>query len=152
MSSIRQKIHQMLYYYVHVLISKYLPRDRQGMLTCVNNNTVLFYTPVLFLFTFESIHLKYIKYPQSGKKLSLEYQKIFDDMFSDLKSVHTLHVFWFRNWFIYFFFSYVEIVNFLRRREGVGIYFKLIPGWIKSTPDTILFTDHYITKFEILPG
>ena len=57
-SLIQQTCHQRSYYYVHLLISEYLPRDQQITLARINNKTVLFYTAILFFSTFESINLK----------------------------------------------------------------------------------------------
>ena len=68
------------------------------------------------------------------KNSSLASQKICEHIFSDLKSNHTLHIFWLITCLIYIFFSYVVIVHLLRRWEGVWIYCKLIPNWIESTP------------------
>ena len=69
-SLMQKKYHWWLYYYVHFLISEYLPHDRQSMLAHFNNKTVLFYTAV-FLYTLESIHLKYLKSLQSVHKFEL---------------------------------------------------------------------------------
>ena len=73
------------------------------------------------------------------KNSSLGLHGICVHMFSDPKSDHTFHTFWLRTWIIFFFLSYVAIVHLLRRWEGVGIYRKLILGWIKSTPARTLF-------------
>ena len=54
---------------------------------------------------------------------------------------------------LYFLFlSYVAIFHLLWRWEGVGIYCKLIPYWIESTPARILFPTQYRTKLEIPLG
>ena len=45
--------------------------------------------------------------------------------------------FFFRTWLIYFF-SCVAILHLIRRREGVVIYCKLIPDWIKLNSGRIL--------------
>ena len=50
---------------------------------------------------------------------------------SDLKLDHIIYLFWLRTWLIFCFFSYVEIFHLLWRREGVGIYRKLIINWIE---------------------
>ena len=46
----------------------------------------------------------------------------------------------------------MAIVHLLWRQEGVGVYFKFIPGWIELIPARILFPSQYITKFKILIG
>ena len=43
MSSMQQKCHWYLYYYVNLLISEYLSRELQSRLTHVDNKIVLFY-------------------------------------------------------------------------------------------------------------
>ena len=90
---IQKNCHRRLYYYINLLISEYPSRDRQSTIIHFNNKTVLFYTTVWFLFTFESMYLKYIKSPQSGQKFE---PRISNDMwphFSDTKLDHTFHVF-----------------------------------------------------------
>ena len=63
----RTEISSLLYYYIHQLISNYLPCFWQSMLISVNNKT-FFILHAIFFFTFESIYLKYIKYLQYGTK------------------------------------------------------------------------------------
>ena len=68
--------------------------------------------------------------------MSLASQVKCDNLFSDTGVGSYIFTFLFsqlRTWFIYFFFSYVVIIHLLRRGEGVGIYYKLISYWIKST-------------------
>ena len=57
-----------------------------------------------------------------------------------------------RTWFIFCIFFYVLMMQLLQRGEGVGMYCKLIPDWIKSTQARIPFPAQYRTKFEILLG
>ena len=64
------------------------------------------------------------------KNPSLTSQTICNHIFSDPKLDHTFHVFWLCNRIIFCFFSYVEIIHFLWRREGFGIHCKLILDWI----------------------
>ena len=73
-------------------------------------------------------------------------------MLSDAKLDHIFHLFLLRTCLIFFFFLYVAIVHLLQIWEGVVIYCKLIPGWIKLNPARILFTAQWQTKFEILLG
>ena len=80
------------------------------------------------------------------EKLSLASQTICDYMFSDTKSDHYFHIFGLRTWLIFYFFMYVAIFHLLWRYEGVGIYCKLIPDWIESTPERIWSPAQYRTK------
>ena len=60
------KVQQLLYYYVHFLISNYLPLNLQITLKlCHQQDGLSFYTEY-FLFTSEYIYLKYIKSLHSG--------------------------------------------------------------------------------------
>ena len=67
--------------------------------------------------------------------LILSYQTKCDNMFSDpgvVSYIFTFFTFQLCTWFIFCFFSCVVIIHLIQRREGVGIYCKLIPGWIKQ--------------------
>ena len=149
MLSIWQIFHLRLYYYVHFLISQYLPCDKQSMITRVNNKTVSFYMTVQFFFTFESIYIKYLQY---GKKIDPIISKYMWPHVFISKFGSYFPCFWLSNWIIFFSLLYVEIVQLIQRWEGAGIYCKLIPDLIKSTPSVMLFPVQYRTKFEILPG
>ena len=46
---------------------------------------------------------------------------------------------WVSTWFIFCFLLHVVIIHLLQRWEGVGIYYPLIPDWIESTQEQILF-------------
>ena len=108
LSSTQQTFDFRLYYCNHFLIYQYLHHDFiKNSHTC---RRFLFYTKVLFFFTSESIYLKYPKFLQFRRKLSLAPQTICEHMFSDLNSDHTFHVFWLHVWFIYFP-SFVAIVH-----------------------------------------
>ena len=54
--------------------------------------------------------------------------------------------------FLFIFFSYVTILKLIWRQKGFGIHCRLIPNWIESTADRLLFTYQYRTKSEILLG
>ena len=143
-----KKNHWQSYYYAHFLVSEYLPRDLQSTPVCVKNKTVLFYTKVLFSSTFESIYLKYLQSLQSRKQFE---PSISNDM-SPHFSRFGVSIFFGCIPGFFLFFLYVAIVHLLQRQEGVGIYCKLVPDWIESIPDRILFPDQYRTKFEIIFG
>ena len=81
---------------------------------------------------------------------SLASQTICDHIFYDPKSDHNFHVFQLSIWFIYIFLLYVGIIHLLQRQKCVGIYYKLIPNWIKLTQSRIFFTTKYRTKLKIL--
>ena len=101
-----------------------------------------------FFYTFESIYIKYIKSLQSGCKFELSISKNMQP--HGFRSGVRSYIFIFLAKYLdyIFFFSYVTIFHLLWRREGVGIYCKLIPDWIESTRAWILFTDKYITGIQ----
>ena len=102
---------------------------------------------------FPTVHSLILKI-RIKSKLSIS-NKLWQNAFrSDPESNHIfLHLtFQLRTWFISCLFSYVVIIHLLRRGEGVGIYSKLIPAWIKSIRAWISFPSQYRTKFEILLG
>ena len=143
---IQQNCHQRSYYCLHFLISEYLPRDWKITLACVNNNTILFCTTVFSLLLTQSIwNISNLYNPD--KNSIWTYQMICDQICSDPKSDNIFSYYWLLNWLIYFFLSYVEIVHLSQIWEGVGIYGKLIPNWIKSTRARILFPAKFRTKF-----
>ena len=78
MSLIQQNFHRWSYYYVQLLISKYLSHDRQSTLARFKYNIVLFYTKVFFN-NFKSIYIKYPKYLKYEPKFELS---ISNDMWS----------------------------------------------------------------------
>ena len=134
------KISPKLYYYVHYLISNYLPRDQQCTMIRVIKTTVFIYTNVLFYLHLNPYISDISNIYNTDEILSLAYQTIYEHMFTDPELYHNFHVFWLHTWIIYFFFWYVEIFHLLKRWEGAGIHCKLIPDWIESTPSRILFT------------
>ena len=92
------KMSSMLYYCVHSRIYNYLPCGRQSKLTRVIRETLLSYI----------IFLKYISsnpyisnIHNTDQNSDLAPQKICDHMFSDIKSDHTLHVFWLCTWHLF---------------------------------------------------
>ena len=141
MSRIQQNCHWGSYYYVHLLISEYLPRDRQITLAHVNNKTVYF----TWKFCFSLLSNKYIS------NISNLYNHV-TICFQIWSRTIIFIFFWLRTLIIFCFFLYVVIVQLLWIWEGERIYCKFTPDWIESTPARILFTSQYRTKFEILPG
>ena len=151
MSLMWQNFHFQSYYYVNFLISQYLPCDLKITIARVIINTVLFYTTVFFS-AFESIYLKYIKSLQSGWKFEPSISNdVWPHVFRSEVGLYFPY-FWLRIWLIFCFFLYVTIFHLLRRREGIGIYCKLITYWIESNLSRILLPAQYRTKFEILLG
>ena len=61
---------------------------------CKHQDGFLFFTTILFFFTFQTIYLKYLKTLKLEEKLSLASQTMCDRMFSDPESDHNFHVFW----------------------------------------------------------
>ena len=102
------------YYYVHSLISHYLPCDQQSTLTRIINKTVLIFTWNFCLFTLKSMYLKYLNSLQSGKRLCLESTTIFEHMFSDQKLDNTFHVFWLHNWLLSFSSCICQLSTYLK--------------------------------------
>ena len=101
-----------------------------------------------FFSNFEPIHLKYLKYLQSGRKFELG---ISNDMWLHVfrsKFGSYIFIFLFTCLDYILFLSYVTIFHWIRRWEGVGIYRKLIPGWIESTQAIILFPAQYRTEIH----
>ena len=115
----------------------YIPWSK-STLAHVNNKTVLFYTTVLSILLNKYIS-EYIKYIKSGRKFQLSISNdIWPHVFiSEVRS----YIFMFLVAYLgYIFFSYVSIVHLLWRREGVGIYCKLIHDWIELTRARIFFS------------
>ena len=119
---------------------------------CQQQDIFLFYTTVLFHLLSNTCISDIWNIYNLDENFSLAYQTMCYHMFSYTKADHTFHVFQLQNWLILFLFLYVQIFHLLWRQEGVGIYCKFIPNWIKSMPARILFPVQYRTKFEILLG
>ena len=136
MTLIQQKCHLQLYYYINFPISEYLSSDQQITLARANNKMVWFYIKIS---TFESIYLKSL---QSGQKFELSISNYMWPHFSFPMSDH-IFIFLVTYLIYIFFFLYVAIFQLLWRQEGVGIYCRLIPDWIKLNQARILFTTQY---------
>ena len=46
----------------------------------------------------------------------------------------------------------ISLVLSFMKMGGAGIYFKFIIDWIESSPDILIFSTHFRTKFEMLLG
>ena len=97
---IKKKMSLILYYCINSLVYHYLPRDRQSTITHVIHKTVLFYLAVFYLCLNPFISNIF----NLDQNSSLTYQTICDRVFSYLILDYTLHVFWLRNWVIFFLF------------------------------------------------
>ena len=124
--------------------------------TTKHNNTCqqqygLFYTPVLIFFTLKTIYLKYIKSLRYGQNSSLASQNVTKCFQIRIQIILFMFLGYLLE-FIFCKFLHMVIVHLLRRWEGVVIYYKLIPNWIKYTTVRIIFTTQYRNRFKILLG
>ena len=81
---------------------------------------------------------------------SLASKTICDHIFSGLKSDHNFNIFGYVP--VLYIFSSCMWQFSSSFEDGVGIYRKFVPDWIKSTRARILFPAKYRTKFEIILG
>ena len=79
--------------------------------------------------------------------LTLASQTIFDHIFQIRSRIIYFHTFCYIP-YIFCLFLYEAILHLLQIWKGFGIYFKLIPDWIKSTQSRILFTPQYRTRIQ----
>ena len=133
-------------YYLHSLISHYLPCDWQSKLMHVSNNIYLFFTRYFFLFV--QIHLSQI-FTILTKIWAYDFKQYVTACFHILSCIIISIFFWLRTCLIYILFAYVTIFCIIWRQEGVRIHYKSIPEWIKLTQAIIILPTQYRTKFEI---
>ena len=129
----QQKYHQR--YYVNLLIYKYISCNQQGRIAIDGTKT-----PLTGFIDFDNHYIPNISNLYNPNvNMSLASQTKCDNMFFDTESDHIFSHFPVTYLVYIFFLSYVVIIHLLWRGEGVGIYCKLIPDWIKYTRVQILF-------------
>ena len=107
----------------------------------------IFFSKMVFS-TFKPIYLKYLKSLQYRWKSELSISnEIWQHVFRYEVGSY-IFIFSVTCLVYIFFFSYVVIIHLLKRGEGVGIYYKLIPYWTEPTRTKIWITTQHRTEIQ----
>ena len=125
------QISWMLYYWIYLPTSNYIPHYIQRMIMCVINKAFIM-LHISFLFVYIWIHISQIYQISTIRtKIQACHPKRYVTTCFQIRSQIIISMFFFYVCGLCFLLLYVTIFLLIQSWEGVGIHHKLVSDWIK---------------------